>query len=695
MLLNGSATGTGLDPTTSSLPLGLLTRECDPTTFDKIPVSGPAKYKINPKLDTLFQQYAAYLQGFVMSETVNGVPKPRVKLYSDIITRWIAVHVDDGIPLGSTATLLNAFRTKSLSLQDSQFMYVGLYMFVLWFYVVHSANKGHVHDKVKRYVTDQCTTWSQTIGGRSVSIRPEFFLTPQFTDSFDAEKGIMWMLGAQRLGTLAPSPSRKSQFSRRLSEANQLVATLGFITEFRKHLADVVRTEFLDLLSIIDDSGTPKSNMQSNMIEMIQWAKGDAFGATVGLFAISELGTLFWNYELEVKGNSIRPKTKPTKTLALPAGSNSSRSVFLAQWGADQTNRVLVTPRYDSPRTSASPTDDDALIIPLADDVPGPYPNSNGTSGSPRGWSYSDVTGMLSIHDEGISRLDIDVSTGDEMTLLIFVNTLGASTSTTPDMPATTEHRLCFHQTFANNEFVAGPPPWTSATDKAKTREIILRMRDIPASGMKAMVLGGGVGYPTKLPTGFGSAVESDVDQADRNTPDPENESKRYGYGEVSWWPTFGGEKDVLVFVVEGFNSPMRCTWESWQPFDVVTPETDCLTKSDAIFVDIGQHLRRSPRPDGTDAPSYNTVLSAFRAMGMLEAIVMHLQARADELVGTDLTSQQCDEIKQELQGYLQGIFVPIKQYLRKSQTGFQVGYAPPNPLQPAPKTVYFKKYAY
>lgn len=723
MILSSRGVVTGLPTSGTPLPLGLLTRECD-ANFNKILKPGSTTdYEINSDLANLFQQFRAYLNGIVDIVAFASTTAPsNVLLYHDIQKRWIKQYVDAGKPLVPTTDLLTTFRESSPWLKDIQFMYVGLYMFVLWYYLVHSAKtvngRDYLHDKVQAYVTDQCRSWQHVTGIKTVSVLPAFFPSSQFKGSFEVRRPLEWMLHKDHLGALNRPPSLSTYYFSMtgLTRLEQAGAALGFIKCFRSQLASVIRDEYLDLLDMIDRSGGPQSDMRSRMISMVQLAFGDGT-TTSGLFNKSNFGTLFWNYELDldphetlgiVTSVEVAPMEETERSLWKPDGSSAPRSVFLAEWGAEGPNELRVIPHYDSALVTDLLTNRDLLKFTntgltgtsLTGTVPpSPYPESSDRTGSPRAWSYSADTGLLSVHDECVTTLSLKVKTTDEMALLVFTNTLGSPT-TVNHPESTVEQRVCFHRKFLDNEFVVAPSDlaalWSSAADMAKTRQIILRLRDNPNSGMKAQVSGGGAGRPTRLPAvGLGSAVESALDQRDNNAPDAENEFKRYGYGEVSWWPKFGLEENLLQLTAEGFASPTRCTWETWQTFQAaVTSPPSAATKAATIFTEIGQYLRESVGPNGL-SPSYNTVLSAMRAMGMLEAMVKRLQSRADDLNGSDITNQQCTEIKMELQGYLQGIFVPIKQYLRKGETGFRVGYAPADPLNPEPKTIYFNKYAY
>lgn len=719
MLANSPAIATSVAGHVRELPLGALTRDRD-ANFYKLPIAAttPVDYVPNPSLPTLFQKFAYYIDTQVAPASMLPSLKPKVRLYRDIYDHWISKYVVmntsqpgalayelvyDSSVLNTTSALLAAFKGSQTVLEsDLQFMYVGLYLFVLWFFLVESVESARLNNRVKRYVATEGINWRYG----NVSLDNSFFVsaagTPfptyqaSFARGFAVKDRLKDMLDTN--GLVPSIGSNVAAYLRNGSATERQQATLEFIKFFRLTLRNVVDEEYLDLLSLVDPAMPAKGD------KLTLFAVGDG-GSTLGLFDEQKLGTLLFHYELTWGPSSLSSKPivpqqkRPTIPIWQGDWAIPPPSIFIAQFGAEDSRALEVTVEGGNWRTTNS-LDLQSFLSSVFDS----YLCSGGT----RDWTYDSASAMLSFPRAGVCKVEVGCAKpfGQDIVFVLFPNTLAH-----PLPPVTLEtlreEHLAFHQPFGDNMFVvpsiAFAGLWQSVADKATTKAILLRLRDNPNFILKARLSGGRVGLPTKSPAaGFGAAVESDLDQRDSNSAAPGDGAKRYGYGELAWWPKRDLQQNILEFVAQGFTSPLRCTWKTWAFFQQpITGSSPPKTKAAALEQDVGQYLRHSSpasttsNPNPPSSPSYNTVLSAFRAMGMLEAMIRRLQARADELVPADLTSQQRDDLKIELEGFLQGVFVPVMQYLRDEETGIDVGYKAPDPNNRRPKTIFFSEYAY
>lgn len=717
MLLNSPATKTKLTLTKYDLPLGILTRKLD-QEGDKKPSTEPPPldYELNPSLPALFREFAYFMDASVAKQTI-----PTVKLYRDIYDFWIAryvkVNTANGVPpspadyqlwyqgaaLTSTTDLLAAFQTtQAVPSRTLPYMYIGLYMFTVWFLLTKSGVVGQLSHLVKRYVAKKGLEWEA--GG--VTVHKTFFIQtssqgvetyqPTFSRAFSPQDTLQEMVRivATPDSDIPDDPPKSigsniKNYLRGINTEDEgavRAATLAFVKFFRGSLADVLDKEYFDLLSIIDAGMVEKARPP------IQFAVGDG-STTMGTFNIEYLkqsfGTLLWRYDLTIANapNFIVARRDSPSIPVWSAGEDTSSVlppwILLAQWGADGQRTLTVTPTSSSSGAAAQRHE-----LTIGSDL-GSYLDEYAGGGV----SYRKNTGTLSFKDKGTTHVSVksEGTSEEDVVFLLFPHYLGEFQSA---------ERLAFHQTFEDNEFVVPVPDfnqlWQSGDDPAKTRAIVLRLRDIPGFHLRARMSGGGVGRRVKLPqAGVGSCVVTATVQIDDNATKPaENVLKRYGYGEMTWWSKLDVEENVLEFAACGYTSPVTCTWATWSQFQaLVTDSTD--KKAARLAQELGPHLKKV-----SGAPSYNTALSAFRAMGMLEAMVCRLQARADALVGTsELASADRDVVNARLQAFLEEVSIPIKQYGRKRESGVDLRYvAPPPPATPPAipsKTVYYTTYAY
>jgi len=374
---------------------------------------------------------------------------------------------------------------------------------------------------------------------------------------------------------------------------------------------------------------------------------------TNGLFnATPNLGTAFFNYEGELNPGNARPHYKPKRLRDVPllteAEARKAPVVFLAQWGLDQAKSKAAV-------TICSVPDIANVLRATASD------ENYFTSVTTPDFSYDYSTGLLSLKRDPNAEVGLQLTSDrlDEVVFFVMSYTPVDSPVITPPDP-----RLHIDYRFQDNVFTIPASVssgasrfWSSSPDVDTLKSLIEKMRDDPDFTITASISGQGVGGCVDT---FTSAPQSELmpadDQSDNeldNTTHLDNAIKRYAYGEAIWKSGPGGHGGVLDLCTEGFVSGLRCTFESWSPFQVFIPALG-MTKAQALSAEIGQFLRTSSNlPQHADKVSYNTALSAFRAFGMMEAIVKRLIDYACSLPSTDLTANQCNTIVAKLNGFL------------------------------------------
>ena len=124
------------------------------------------------------------------------------------------------------------------------------------------------------------------------------------------------------------------------------------------------------------------------------------------------------------------------------------------------------------------------------------------------------------------------------------------------------------------------------------------------------------------------------MNQADTHHSDSSYTVRRYCHGRIYWSPS----TCLLWFTAEGFVSPLRCTWDSHL----------VATGNRTLQGTFGQYLLP------TSQPSYNCVLSAFRAFSICEAMIQAMTTKAAQMASAgDITTAQKDTLIANLNAHL------------------------------------------
>jgi hypothetical protein len=100
--------------------------------------------------------------------------------------------------------------------------------------------------------------------------------------------------------------------------------------------------------------------------------------------------------------------------------------------------------------------------------------------------------------------------------------------------------------------------------------------------------------------------LERDLNQSDTASAGSGYGDLRYAHGRLQWYPDPRGSGGWLVFYVTAFVSPLRCTWAgSLQPAQ-----------------ELEDNIKPYVTSDASNQPSYNCVLSSFRAFALFEAMI-------------------------------------------------------------------------
>jgi len=639
---------TRYEQTTQELPLGALTHETNASTGEKIPNT------VNPDLPELLAAFAYYLH-----KKADG------ELYKAILGKWLLPYLKkapSGSPeeedetfqllpeLQDPTSLFTRIRQSVTELgAEEHLVYVGLYLFAAWFFLVQSVDRESftnetdyvLSDRVKSYVaTKSLVEWVLMQGDvKAAKINPSWLhrsgkYTEEFARQFRVQNFTLGMMRNSILGNVNAMFEDPASTGAALTESVKNEAGVEFLKFFRGKLQDVLKQEFLSLLKI---SGLETSG---KIEDLGLYAVGDG-GGSMGFFGIEGFGLSFFDYELVKIEESPYVEPKLERTVSIGSGGlQTLPSVFLAQWGADWENSKVIV-KVDAIAASEIKVQETGQAYLRTTDNPAfKYDHSTGLLTFKRRLRWVQLT-----YDTTVP-ISIRPADWDDIAFL----TLRFVPSTPPPAPIA-DPRLRADYLFADNEFVVpqSAPLWSSAAEQAALKAIVLKMRDDPEFTIVSTVWGGGVGRRIDLkgPDELGSDLTSAEDQSDNQTAAAPNQGLRYAYGEAIWTTGTGVKPDQLNLCTEGYASPLRCTWSSWAAF--LANVVGGGPKADEVFAEIGQRLRTSLGR----GPSYNTALSAFRAFGMLEAMVRRLQLCAFDLTGTELNNDQRIAIHGKLEQFL------------------------------------------
>ena len=624
---------------------------------------------LNPDLPGMFGRFAYYLK------TLSTVT-----LYQKVFDNWaircLATSAGAPIQVGTTpAYQLNSATAADLLLEFKPtvegagaaglYGHIGLFLFTAWYFLIYSEVGNRFCAPVVDFITDKWMAWPgmMTKWGR-VTINPKYLVNAgvptlpykmalHVRDLSLTDMAYYDVLGSEHLFVVPTSLSAKKK-AEAIAQADY-----EFVQYYRHQFTNFLRAEFKELLEKIG-KGYSKD---LGVFELVAVGNGSE---TTGFFNQTNLGLTFFDYDYLklAKGFNfpyIRASNTRHKDIWCPNESNAP-VIFIAQWGLQVGGKSNIAVTYGGK--------------PDANLIMGKFDDSIMKDQDNKLFRYDNASGNLIFKDcpseeVGLNFTSPGLHEQDEVAFFLCSYVpLPAPPPPPPPSPA----RLRIDYLFADNEFAIPTsvalafwtPAWPDVTpseailEQAALNTLILKMRDAPGFMIESQISGMGVGERVDM---FGSdEFQSDLvpaeDQADNQIPNTEavkNQYLRYAYGDVTWKTGQGAEPSILNLCAEGFTSPLRCTWESWPAFLAYIAGSTLVTKAAALQIDIGQYVRKSsnlPAPYKTK-PSFNTALSAFRAFGMMEAMVKRLKDCADDLTPSQLTNTQRDDIKATLDGFL------------------------------------------
>lgn len=401
----------------------------------------------------------------------------------------------------------------------------------------------------------------------------------------------------------------------------------------RKAMAETLRRANLRLLEIEtraiigrlvgqpSGAGTILVDAYDNFV---MYGLGDGTG-TVALFGRENYGLAFFNYTFTLVGDpgGQTVEVSAVTTASFPMREAVQDSITFFYFGLEASPlgspSINVTP-YDAHGAQlSSPT---RLVV-------------NG-SGAHRfkGTPGSTVTaGSLSLPSVDSVRVDMAsaplASDPEEVVFIVFKHRIG-------DRPSTSlEAEWTFNDNrFSASDAIEGPLLADQAMqDKLK----LIVSQAVAAAGLdvQTSIQGYSIGESLNHADGEpGCDLRRAANQTDTHFSDSSNAALRYCHGRIYWSPT----TEALRFTAEGFVSPLRCTWDSH-----LAP-TGNLTLQGTF----GQFLLP------TGQPSYNCVLSAFRAFSICEAMMQAVMAKAADMKAHgDITALQANTLIGSLNAHL------------------------------------------
>jgi hypothetical protein len=674
-IFSSSKATTKFTPNTLELPLKMMTYLLDPVTRKPTTV-------LNPALPDMLAKFA------------YAMDKAPDTFSNDVFKNWLSAYlVMSGSPsapvlLGGTPpgyqlradmqTTSNVLAQIGATLRGggtgSQYAYVGLHLLTAWYFLVYSAdivdaNKQYFNHTVKDFIAEKSLDWTwKGVLGAKVHVDPDYVhVSNVYTSDFlerllvirnSIESAANWAkLGDISKvfiasGVFAPVAKRRAAFA--------------FMKFHRALFIDMLKAEYRSLLATLGD------DIDKSVTVFNFYAVGNGSGSSgfFGTPATAGLGLTFFDYKarMNLLGPPFYKAVSKREDLIWEKGKSSAPvpSIFMVQWGAEWTGSTA--------QVIVDDVSDPNLLI-----VKGKLGGQNQaslemkTSGA-AGFTYTPTSGMLTFKpDTKTIKMEFTSHSKDEVSFFVFAFYPPSGATIIPLPPA--DPRLRIDTLYLDNEFTVplakaltfwtpawpGVTPQEGAAQQAALNSLVLKMRDDPSCMIQASISGMGIGERVDMfgANEFYPDLVSAQNQMDNQIPNIQalgKQTLRYSYGDVIWTSGTAGAPGLLDFCTQGFASPLRCTWSSWAPFQIYVPALGS-TKAVALLTDIGQHLRDSLNL----GPSYNTALSAFRAFGMLEAMITRLKDCADDLTpsqgtptASQLSAQQRDDIKNKLDDFLQ-----------------------------------------
>lgn len=536
---------------------------------------------------------------------------------------FIQLIVDSAGTLDPTKTLNQIILEKYRSIEASGdvsklyqfhlYLYISLYFFAAWHCKEYGEPQGAatiLKSDIRDYV--QAELGSRYYSG-GISIDPGFFGESKFRDAFAIDGWLSDMVGPNRLGGLkekdsagvfkylvGPSGQREP-----IADAVATRARTEIVRDFRRTINKLIDTDIKKFLVSLAAGGSATGDLLLHGYgQFRQFAVGNG-SDTIAMFGVKDYGLLFFDYELvDIDDPLNLSKTKIAEVPLLDRRDAPDTSICFLYYGLNVPYAAEEAPKIVFHRYG------DAVDLPKDT---GNYLLKARTPATHR------LDGM---HDSGeaiqlssfapppnVLTCDLESSSGsehEEMIYIVFKNKIldPRRSSVLNPLALTCKWKL------PDNEFrktSADIQTEVFAGQAQNLASLVTALAADQSFEVYASIEGLGIGRKLDAPrpgTG-GLELERDADQTDR-PPGAGYSDLRYAHGRLQWYPAAVGSGGWLVFYVTGFVSPLRCTWEG------------SLQPAQELEDNIKPYVTR----DASHQPSYNCVLSSFRAFVLFEAMI-------------------------------------------------------------------------
>jgi hypothetical protein len=507
------------------------------------------------------------------------------------------------------------------------YLYVTLYHFAVWYCherLIDPINAGLLNDTIRNYVKNEIQPKYYSGG---ISVAPEFFAANQFQNAFAIDGWLSQMCGPGRLGALRTADTT-GDFTYLLKSGRKLTASEAaegktarrdIIQDFRSTLATLIDDSVKKfLVSLAAGSSATGDTLLRGYGEFRQYAVGDGSN-TKSMFRQNDYGLLFFDYELvdiDDPNNLCAANRKPLPLF--DSRDTGETSACFLYYGLDSTFPILglLSPQVEfhqyADGVEMSPGTGNYVLNALS---PTNYllsgMGNNGGDLRPGDFVQRPDTVSFELRSSALIVPNDPqfLNFGpEEMVYIVFKNKIVSPRlqSSAATIKLTTQWLL------PDNEFRKTPADIEAKVFDGQAQQLSALVAALAldtAFEVDASIEGLGIGRRLEKPragTG-GLEVERAADQTDKGLPGiPAYDGLRYAHGRLWWLPSQIGTGGWLFFSVVAFVSPLRCTWEG-----SLQPATELNTK-----------IKPYVPWDNQNRPSYNCVLSSFRAFALFEAMI-------------------------------------------------------------------------
>jgi hypothetical protein len=369
--------------------------------------------------------------------------------------------------------------------------------------------------------------------------------------------------------------------------------------------------------------------------DFAMYGLGNGSGTT-GLFGRENYGIGFFNYAYQFTGEPGQPngtEILATRSVTLPMCKSDNDGIAFFYFG-------LETPKPGEPLLPGQTLPEPSISLTLLDThgatlvTPAPLLCTQG----PADYRFSGVPGSrvtpASLGTETVDSVEMVIRSDppdnpEEVVFIIFKNRIGEPAAVSIEA----EWRFNDNR-FAGADALSGPV-FSGQTLQDKLKTIVGDLVATANVDIQTFIQGYCVGESlNRAANAPGCDLRRAPIQTDTHHGGPSYAALRYCHGRIFWSPS----TQLLWFTAEGFVSPLRCTWDSH-----LVP-TGNLTLQGTF----GQFLLP------TAQPSYNCVLSAFRAFSICEAMMQAVMDRAVEMAfDGDITVAQANTLIASLTAHL------------------------------------------